>query len=191
MKRFQSYHGCLLRQNKADSENFPSIKESLIQSTLRCHYQCIIWNHKTKVCLSKQKRSWRKLQTGFTFQSWLIYHQHQIISGHNPTNTPRGFHVERTWERSFPRRFKVESTWCVCCEAMSKTRFFYFRLVMSLYKNQFFDLQCKSMGWFLWNRNLHWEFFFFCAFTISPPNKCWALKAPHLSLSTLKDAPLF
>ena len=32
----------------------------------------------------------------------------------HPTNTPRGFHVETTWKRSFSRRFNVESTWCVC-----------------------------------------------------------------------------
>ena len=32
----------------------------------------------------------------------------------NPINTTRGFHVETTWKRSFPRRFNVESTWCVC-----------------------------------------------------------------------------
>ena len=31
-----------------------------------------------------------------------------------PTNTLRGFHVETTWKRSFPRCFNVESTWCVC-----------------------------------------------------------------------------
>ena len=32
-----------------------------------------------------------------------------------PTNTPRVFHVEKTWKRSFPRRFNVEEyTWCVC-----------------------------------------------------------------------------
>ena len=37
----------------------------------------------------------------------------RLIPG-NPTNTPRGFHVETTWERSFPRRFNVESTWYVC-----------------------------------------------------------------------------
>ena len=35
-----------------------------------------------------------------------------------PTNTPRGFHVETRWKRPFPRRFNVESTWCVCREAM-------------------------------------------------------------------------
>ena len=34
----------------------------------------------------------------------------------NPTNTPRGFHVETTWKQPFPRRFNVESTWCVCRE---------------------------------------------------------------------------
>ena len=31
-----------------------------------------------------------------------------------PTNTPRGFHVETTWKRPFPRCFNVQSTWCVC-----------------------------------------------------------------------------
>ena len=31
-----------------------------------------------------------------------------------PTDTPRGFHVETTRKRSFPRRFNMESTWCVC-----------------------------------------------------------------------------
>ena len=31
-----------------------------------------------------------------------------------PTNTPRGLYVETTWKRSFPCRFNVESTWCVC-----------------------------------------------------------------------------
>ena len=35
---------------------------------------------------------------------------------YSPTNTPRGFHVETTWKRSFPRRYDVESTWCVCRE---------------------------------------------------------------------------
>ena len=31
-----------------------------------------------------------------------------------PTNTPRVFHVETTWKRSFPPRFNVEYTSCVC-----------------------------------------------------------------------------
>ena len=31
-----------------------------------------------------------------------------------PTNTPRVFHVETTWKRSFPRRFNMEYTWSVC-----------------------------------------------------------------------------
>ena len=35
---------------------------------------------------------------------------------YNPTNTPRGFHVEMMWERSFPRCFNAESTRCVCRE---------------------------------------------------------------------------
>ena len=30
------------------------------------------------------------------------------------TNTPRIFHVETTWKRAFPYRFKVGYTWCVC-----------------------------------------------------------------------------
>ena len=31
-----------------------------------------------------------------------------------PTNTPRGFYVETTWKRSFPRSLNVELMWCVC-----------------------------------------------------------------------------
>ena len=41
----------------------------------------------------------------------------QVLYGHFsniPTNTPARFHVETTLKRSFPRRFNVESTWCVC-----------------------------------------------------------------------------
>ena len=30
-----------------------------------------------------------------------------------PTKTPRGFYVETTWTRPFPRRFNVESSCCV------------------------------------------------------------------------------
>ena len=38
-----------------------------------------------------------------------------------PTNTSRGFHVETTWKRSFPRRFNVESAWCVCWDVLKDT----------------------------------------------------------------------
>ena len=38
------------------------------------------------------------------------------LSQNNPTNIPRGFHVKTTWKRTFPRRFSVESMWCVCRE---------------------------------------------------------------------------
>ena len=31
-----------------------------------------------------------------------------------PTSTPRVFHVETTRKPSFPRRFNMEYTWCVC-----------------------------------------------------------------------------
>ena len=31
-----------------------------------------------------------------------------------PADTPRVFHVETTWKKSFPRRFNVEYTRCVC-----------------------------------------------------------------------------
>ena len=37
-----------------------------------------------------------------------------------PTNTPRVFHVEATWKRSFPRRFNVEYMWSVCRVIQSK-----------------------------------------------------------------------
>ena len=31
-----------------------------------------------------------------------------------PANIPRVFYVKTTWKRSFPRRFNMEYTWCVC-----------------------------------------------------------------------------
>ena len=31
-----------------------------------------------------------------------------------PTNTPRVFHVETGWKRSFVLRFNVKHTWCAC-----------------------------------------------------------------------------
>ena len=47
------------------------------------------------------------------FEENLLLKPVQISSG-LPTNTPRGLHVGTTWKRPFPRRFNVESTWCVC-----------------------------------------------------------------------------
>ena len=51
------------------------------------------------------------------FEENLLLKPVQISSG-LPTNTPRGLHVETTWKRPFPRRFNVESTWCVCRAAL-------------------------------------------------------------------------
>ena len=36
-----------------------------------------------------------------------------------PINTPRIFHVETTWKRSFPRRFNVEHMWCAYSERVN------------------------------------------------------------------------
>ena len=71
--------------------------------------------------------------------------------------------------------------------AMSKTRLICFSLVLSLYRNELPDLQCKSQGWFLFNANfgLKWvEIFYFCSYKISPlinagPWKCRAFGCPH------------
>ena len=41
------------------------------------------------------------------------------ISTGKHTKTPRGFHVETTWKRSFPRRLNAESAWCVCSASVS------------------------------------------------------------------------
>ena len=48
----------------------------------------------------------------------IIYHCYHRITlllffTCSPTYTPRVFHVETTWKRSFPRRFNVEYTWFV------------------------------------------------------------------------------
>ena len=46
----------------------------------------------------------------------------KVVGSYHPANTPRGFRVETTGKRSFPRRFNVESTWC--CRAESGTQFY-------------------------------------------------------------------
>ena len=55
----------------------------------------------------------------------------KVVGSYHPTNTPRGFHVETTWKRSFPHRFNVESTWC--CRAESGTQFYPVVIFLFLY----------------------------------------------------------
>ena len=63
----------------------------------------------------------------FFYLRWLLLRQSKIynscyvkmlfkiiIHPHFPRTIPRAFHDETTWKRSFPLRFKVEYTWCVC-----------------------------------------------------------------------------
>ena len=51
-----------------------------------------------------------------------IFGNVSLLFNEIPRNTPRGFHVETTWKRSFPRRFNVESTLCVCRDVSSEMR---------------------------------------------------------------------
>ena len=51
-----------------------------------------------------------------------------------PTNTPRGFHVETTWKRRFPRRFNEESKWCVCRVRSGGNRSSYMPKAAGLFK---------------------------------------------------------
>ena len=47
----------------------------------------------------------------------IVIRNEKIVQKHGSncsTNTPRVFHVETTWKRLLPRRFNLESTWCVC-----------------------------------------------------------------------------
>ena len=67
LKTFQGFsYLCDLRQNKHILR-----KESLTQLTLRCYYQCIIWDQdlQTRVCLSNQEGYVMKLQTRHTFMN--------------------------------------------------------------------------------------------------------------------------
>ena len=64
------------------------------------------------------KFSWLKFSKFYQTHFTPIFHFHHYM---NPTDTPRGFHVETTWKRPFPRRFNVESTWCVCKEKCPNT----------------------------------------------------------------------
>ena len=59
-----------------------------------------------------------KNKIGYIPSIIIIYHCYQRITlllffTYHPTYTPRVFHVETTWKRSFPSRFNVEYTWFV------------------------------------------------------------------------------
>ena len=47
------------------------------------------------------------------FSRYWQWNQTHYHSNH-PINITRIFHVETTWKRSFPRRFNVEYTCCIC-----------------------------------------------------------------------------
>ena len=71
-------------------------------------------------------------------------------------------------------------------QAMPKARLIFFSLLLPLQRNKLFDLQCKTMGWFLCNMNFglkRVKIFYFYHFSL---NKCLASKAPHHWVFTLK-----
>ena len=53
------------------------------------------------------------------------------------------------WKQTFPRRFNVEYTWCVC----------WVLPILPLYENQSTDLSCKLFDWFpnYENIELKWD----------------------------------
>ena len=57
------------------------------------------------------------------------YQLNPSICGKYPTNTPREFIVETTWK--FPRRFNLESTWCVCRVI---TKLYHLKVILTLQK---------------------------------------------------------
>ena len=107
-------------------------------------------------------RTWVSLLKGRPAQTILSY-KYKLAWG--PTNRPREFHVETTWKRAFPRRFNVESRWCVCsgCSdgvgkhaitnswtviCQTSRTFFYPRLSQSasvIYQNAF--IVCRVFSW--------------------------------------------
>ena len=63
---------------------------------------------------SMQHLRWRRYPTGkYNFR---VINNRTILTHFSPipTNARRVFHVETMWKWSFPRRFNVEYTWCVC-----------------------------------------------------------------------------
>ena len=63
---------------------------------------------------SMQHLRWRRYPTGkYNFR---VINNRTILTHFSPipTNARRVFHVETMWKRSFPPRFNVEYTWCVC-----------------------------------------------------------------------------
>ena len=68
----------------------------------------------------------------FSFEQFFLSDAIRINSGIR--QTPRVFHVETTWRRTFPRLLTVEYTWCVCevsdyCKILAKSWFDYVRLI--------------------------------------------------------------
>ena len=64
--------------------------------------------------MSMQHLRWRRYPTGkYNFR---VINNRTILTHFSPipTNARRVFHVETMWKRSFPPRFNVEYTWCVC-----------------------------------------------------------------------------
>ena len=60
------------------------------------------------------REKWKELLPWKTFHNSVTSFCFEIRTYLDRTNTWRVFHVEMTWEWSFPRRFNVEYTWCVC-----------------------------------------------------------------------------
>ena len=75
--------------------------------------------------------------------------------GLNPTNTPHVFHVETMWERSFPRRFNREFTWCVrrkiCrwhmeCDCHIFSKYLVFQMKNLLFKSKYLVFRSKTLN---------------------------------------------
>ena len=144
----------------------------MIQSIVRCHCQCIIRKEgvETKVCLSNQEGSGRKLQTTYI----------SVMS-----NLPLAPDTVMKLIKCNCKKSNWRTRKCICKKAkLYYTTFFTFFLdndvvcenqdindkrivdtsqcwgldecfsqVLLLYKNQLFDFQCKSKSFFLSNGN--------------------------------------
>ena len=104
-----------LAVSNADNKNWTNFsrltKLLLIYEFAKRKFYQLKWLCLLSFYYSRQEKYTRLISSKFFAARLGKNKNHSTIT---PTNTPRVFHVETTWKRSFLRRFNVEYTWCVC-----------------------------------------------------------------------------
>ena len=107
-----------LAVSNADNKNWTNFsrltKLLLIYEFTKWKFYQLKWLCLLNFYYSRQQKYTCLISSNFSV-AWLGKNKnHSTIT---PTNTPRVFHVETKWKRSFLERFNQEYTWCVSRDA--------------------------------------------------------------------------